>query len=265
MSHQVVGILTGAAGGIGRAIALRLAGEGARLVITDLDAAGLQRVADEYAARGEVSGRLIPVAGNMLDANLGEKLADTVLQEFGEMTALVNCSGWLKDDRIQNMPVETFRQLLDINLVGPLRLIDAVLPHMKRGGYGRVVSLASRAWLGNFGSSGYSSAKGALVGATRSLALSCAPHGITVNCVAPGFIDTPMSRSMPPNIVERVIESIPVGRAGTVDDVGALVSFLVGEESGYVTGQTILSCGGRSISEPIARRKTNPSMQSEVI
>jgi NAD(P)-dependent dehydrogenase (short-subunit alcohol dehydrogenase family) len=262
MSHRVTGILTGAAGGIGRAIALRLAGEGARLVITDLDEAGLKRVADEFAAGAEMSGRLIPVAGNVLDADLGEKLADTALREFGEITALVNCSGWLKDDRIQNMPVDTFRRLLDINLVGPLRLIDAVLPHMKRGRYGRVVSLASRAWLGNFGSSGYSAAKGALVGATRSLALSCAPHGITVNCIAPGFIDTPMSRSMPANIVERVIESIPVGRAGTVDDVGALVSFLAGEESGYITGQTVVSCGGRSISEPIARRESGPTTQT---
>ena len=169
------------------------------------------------------------------------------------MTALVNCSGWLKDHRVQEMPLDTFRRLLYINVVGPLRLVDAVIPHMERAGYGRIVSLASRAWLGNFGSSGYSAAKGALVGATRSLALQCAPHGITVNCVAPGFIDTPMSRSMPPHIVQRVVDSIPVGRAGTVDDVGALISFLVAEESGYVTGQTILSCGGRSISEPIAR------------
>jgi NAD(P)-dependent dehydrogenase (short-subunit alcohol dehydrogenase family) len=151
------------------------------------------------------------------------------------------------------MPVDTFRRLLDINLVGPMNLIDAVIPHMQRQGYGRVISLASRAWLGNFGSSGYSAAKGALVGATRSLALANGRHGITVNCIAPGFIDTPMSRSMPPEVVARVIESIPVGRAGTTDDVGALVSFLAGSESGYITGQTILTCGGRGISEPMVR------------
>jgi 3-oxoacyl-[acyl-carrier protein] reductase len=261
MSRQVTGILTGAAGGIGRAIALRLASEGARLVISDLDEAALQRVSEEAHAAG--TGRLLPVAGNMLDAALGGKLAETAMNEFGELTVLVNCSGWLKDDRIQNMPSQTFRRLIDINLVGPLRLIDAALPHMQRQGYGRVVSLASRAWLGNFGSSGYSAAKGALVGATRSLALSCAPSGITVNCIAPGFIDTPMSRSMPPEVVGRVISSIPVGRAGTTDDVGALVSFLVGEDSGYITGQTILSCGGRSISEPIARTPsvTSPNLQ----
>jgi NAD(P)-dependent dehydrogenase (short-subunit alcohol dehydrogenase family) len=261
MKHRITGILTGAAGGIGRAIALRLASEGARLVISDLDEKSLQRVSEEHTARGGDAGPLLTVAGDMLDADLGSRLAETALHAFGELTVLVNCSGWLKDDRIQNMPSETFRRLLEVNLVGPMRLVDAVLPHMKRQGYGRVLSLASRAWLGNFGSSGYSTAKGALVGATRSLALSCAGHGITVNCIAPGFIDTPMSRSMPPEIVERVVSAIPVGRAGTTDDVGALVSFLAGEDSGYITGQTILCCGGRSISEPIVRAPlaTQPS------
>jgi len=215
MSRQITGILTGAAGGIGRAIALRLAGQGARLIVSDLDEKALVRLADEFSSceSGTGTGQLIPVAGDMLDADI----------------------------------------LLDVNFVGPLRLIDAVLPYMQRQGYGRVISLASRAWLGNFGSSGYSTAKGALVGATRSLALAHARHGITVNCIAPGFIDTPMSRSMPPEVVDQVIESIPVGRGGTTDDVGALVSFLAGDESGYITGQTILSCGGRGISEPMAR------------
>jgi len=255
MSRQITGILTGAAGGIGRAIALRLAGQGARLIVSDLDEKALVRLADEFSSceSGTGTGQLIPVAGDMLDADIGDKLAEAAFNKFGEVTVLVNCSGWLKDARVQNMPVDTFRRLLDVNFVGPLRLIDAVLPYMQRQGYGRVISLASRAWLGNFGSSGYSTAKGALVGATRSLALAHARHGITVNCIAPGFIDTPMSRSMPPEVVDQVIESIPVGRGGTTDDVGALVSFLAGDESGYITGQTILSCGGRGISEPMAR------------
>lgn len=247
MSRQITGILTGATGGIGRAIALRLASEGARLVISDLDPVALKGVSDAQPA-----GRLIPVAGNLLDTDLGTRLADTALKHLGSLDVLINCSGWLKDDRIQNMPADTFRQLIDVNFVGPMRLIDAVLPHMKRQGYGRIVSLASRAWLGNFGSSGYSAAKGALVGATRSLALSCGSNGITVNCIAPGFIDTPMTKTMPIEIVERIVSAIPVGRAGTTDDIGSLVSFLASEDSGYITGQTLLSCGGRSISDPIA-------------
>jgi 3-oxoacyl-[acyl-carrier protein] reductase len=252
MNRTLTGILTGAAGGIGSEIALRLAGEGARLVITDLDRGGLERVVEESASRNKGAGKLIPVEGDATDPALADKLVSAALEAFGQIDVLVNCSGWLKDDRVQNMLPDLFSRLLDINLVGPLRLFSAVIPQMKAQRYGRVVSLSSRAYLGNFGSTGYSAAKGALVGATRSLALSCAPYGVTVNCIAPGFIDTPMSRSMPPHIVERVIGSIPVGRAGTVDDVGALVSFLAGEHSGYITGQTILACGGRSISGALA-------------
>ncbi|CAL8476953.1 SDR family NAD(P)-dependent oxidoreductase [Caballeronia sp. S22] len=265
MNRPLIGIVTGAAGGIGSAIALRLAAEGARLIITDLDRGGLERVADEHASRNSGSdvGKLIPVEGDATDSALSEKLVSSALDAFGQINVLVNCSGWLKDDRVQSMSPDLFGRLLDINLVGPMRLAGAVLPHMKAQRYGRIVSLSSRAFLGNFGSSGYSAAKGALVGATRSLALSFAPYGVTVNCIAPGFIDTPMSRSMPPHIVERVIGSIPVGRAGTVDDVGALVSFLAGEHSGYITGQTILACGGRSISGALTAPQTPPKGASK--
>ncbi|MNR21337.1 3-oxoacyl-[acyl-carrier-protein] reductase FabG [compost metagenome] len=91
------------------------------------------------------------------------------------------------------------------------------------------------------------------MGASRSLALDLAPSGITVNCIAPGFIETPMARSLPPHILERVLDAIPVGRAGTVEDVAALVLFLAGSSSGYVTGQTLVACGGRSISDPITK------------
>jgi NAD(P)-dependent dehydrogenase (short-subunit alcohol dehydrogenase family) len=251
MTHRLAGIVTGAAGGIGSAVALKLASLGAQLVITDLDAAALERVAAQHA---EGPGRLVPLAGDLLDPQLPERLVSAAVEAFGSLTLLVNCSGWLKDHRFHDMPVDTFRRLLDINLVGPMRLVDAAAAAMKVAGRGRIVSLASRAWLGNFGSSGYSAAKGGLVGATRSLALALAPFGITVNCIAPGFIDTPMSRSLPPHILQRVIDAIPVGRSGHVDDVSALVAFLAGEDSGYITGQTILACGGRSISEPIARQ-----------
>lgn len=249
MTRRHIAIVTGAAGGIGRAIAERLAHEGARLVVTDLDAAGLDDLADRFGG-----GQVVAVAGDITDRDLPDRLVAAARGSFGDPTALVNCSGWLKDARLHKMPVSLFEALIAVNFAGPMRLVDAVAPIMRAQGHGRIVSLASRAWLGNFGSSGYSAAKGALVGATRSLALACAADGITVNCIAPGFIDTPMSRSMPPEIVQRVIDSIPVGHAGTVEDVGALVSFLLADSSGYITGQTILACGGRSISDPIAKR-----------
>jgi len=245
MTRPVIAIVTGAAGAIGAAIVERLLIEGARVVATDLDPGPLD------AAAAAAPDRVAAVQGDITDPALGSQLVGVAIQRFGAPTALIGCSGWLRDARIQNMEPELFRRLLDINMVGPGRLMAAILPALREQGYGRIISIASRAWLGNFGSSGYSAAKGGLVGASRSLALAHAARGITVNCIAPGFIDTPMARSMPQDIVRRVVDAIPVGRAGTTDDVAALVSFLLSEASGYITGQTILCCGGRSISNPI--------------
>jgi NAD(P)-dependent dehydrogenase (short-subunit alcohol dehydrogenase family) len=249
MNTRTVAIVTGAAGGIGRSIILELAKTGMNIVATDLDQQRLDEVGKEAAG---LPGTLIGVAGNMLDPALGAHLVDTARSAFGAVNVLVNCSGLLQDNRIQKMPIEQFSRLIDINLIGPLRLIDAVVPAMREAGYGRIISIASRAWLGNFGSSGYSCAKGGVVGASRALALSLASQGITVNCIAPGFIDTPMARSLPPHILERVVKAIPVGRTGNVLDVSELVKFFARRENGYITGQTVLACGGRSISNPIS-------------
>lgn len=244
------GILTGAAGGMGRDIALELAALGVHLVITDLDPDALAALEKEASA---LPGDLVAVPGDLRDPLLAGKLVDTANTSFGAIELLVNCSGYLKDSRFQKMPIDLFDTLIEINLLGPLRLIDAVLPIMREHGFGRVISLSSRAWLGNFGSSGYSAAKGGIVGATRSLALHNARHGITLNCVAPGFIDTPMANSLPPHIRKRVIEAIPVGRTGTVSEIARLVTFLADQRNGYITGQTLVACGGRSISDPIAK------------
>jgi 3-oxoacyl-[acyl-carrier protein] reductase len=243
------GIVTGAAGGIGRAATLSLARAGVNLVATDLNAEALATLVQDAA---ELPGRIVGLPGDILDAHLPSALRDRALQAFGGIGLLINCSGLLKDARVEKMSVELFRKLIEINLVAPMRLIEAVVPIMQEARFGRVISLSSRAWLGNFGSAGYSSAKGGLAGFSRSRALALAPHGVTVNCIAPGFIDTPMARSLPPNILERVLESIPVGRAGTVDDVAGLILFLASRASGYITGQTLVACGGRSISSPIA-------------
>ena len=244
------GILTGAAGGMGHDIALELAALGVNLVISDLDAHALVEI--EKKASG-LPGDLLAVAGDLRDPMIAEKLADAARQAFGGAELLVNCSGYLKDARFQKMPIDLFETLIDINLLGPLRLIKAILPGMREQAFGRVISLSSRAWLGNFGSSGYSAAKGGIVGATRSLALENARHGITFNCVAPGFIDTPMANSLPPHIRERVIDAIPVGRTGMVSEIARMVTFLADRRSGYITGQTLVACGGRSISDPIAK------------
>lgn len=242
-------IITGAAGGIGRAVSLSLAKAGINLVLTDRNVEQLRLLEQDAAG---LPGRMVGLPGDMLDVDLAEKLCDHARDAFGGIDLLINCSGFLEDARIEKMPVELFRKLIDINLIAPMRLADAVTPTMRDAGFGRIISLSSRAWLGNFGSAGYSSAKGGVVGFSRSRALALAQYGITVNCIAPGFIDTPMARSLPPHIMERVLRSIPVGRAGTVDDITSLILFLASRSSGYITGQTFVACGGRSICRPIA-------------
>ncbi|WP_180900584.1 SDR family NAD(P)-dependent oxidoreductase [Martelella soudanensis] len=244
-------ILTGAGGGIGREILQTLVAKGISVLATDLSESALASAADELK---DLPGKIICSAGNITDPDFAVALTARALDAFGGISLLINCSGFLKDARFQKMSDDLFRTLIAVNLIGPIRLIEAVTPYMKQEGRGRIISLASRAWLGNFGSSGYSAAKGGIVGYSRALALALAPHGITVNCVAPGFIDTPMARSLPPEIMQRVLEAIPVGRAGTVQDVSALVAFLASDESGYITGQTLVACGGRSISDPISAK-----------
>jgi 3-oxoacyl-[acyl-carrier protein] reductase len=244
------GIITGAGGGIGRELTVTLASSGIDLIATDLNEENLAATVE--ASKG-LTGKVIGVVGNMTDARLPTRLCETAIDSYGGVELLLNCSGFLRDARIQKMPVELFRQLIDINLTGPLNLTLAVACLMKEARRGRIISIASRAWLGTFGSSGYSCAKGGIVGANRALALSLAPFGVTVNSIAPGFIETPMARSLPPHILERVLKAIPVGRAGRPRDIAGLVLYLAGADSGYITGQTLVACGGRSISEPLAK------------
>ncbi|GAA5165347.1 MULTISPECIES: SDR family NAD(P)-dependent oxidoreductase [Amycolatopsis] len=228
-------LVTGGAGGIGRGICERLAREVDVVFVADLD---------PYAAAGELGPWARPLELDITSPESREAAAE----DTGGVDILVNCAGVLKDARVGALDPELFRRLLAINLLGPLALTRLLLEPMARRGGGAVVNIASRAWLGTFGSTAYSSAKGGLVGATRALALEVAPQGITVNCVAPGFVATRMTDGLPGKIRERTLEAIPVGRAGKPSDVAEAVAYLSG--ASYVTGQVLVVCGGRSIGDP---------------
>lgn len=233
-------LVTGGAGGIGRAVCARLAADGFTVLLADLDPAA----ADAAAALGP------GVEPRVLDVTDPESRRAAVARAdaLGGADLLVNCAGVLRDARIAKLDPALFRSLIGINLVGPLALARLVAAGMAERGRGSIVNVASRAWLGTFGSTAYSTAKGGLVGATRSLALELGPHGITVNAVAPGFVETPMTDGLPPEIRRRTLDAIPVGRAGTPDDAAGAVAYLAG--AGYVTGQVLVACGGRSIGSP---------------
>lgn len=226
-----VAIVTGAAGGIGSGIVDHLLADGYAVLGVDL------RIDDPDRDH------LRTWCGDLTDTDSAAGIVDAALSAFGSLDVVVNCAGLLKDARIERMDREDFAAVVQVNLIGAIRLTGAALPHLRRSGTGRVISIASRALLGSFGSSNYATAKGGLVGLTRSLALAEGPRGVTANTIGPGFIETPMTR----HLADRTAEAIPVRRAGTPADVARAVSFLAAPDAGYLTGQNLMICGGRSL------------------
>ena len=247
MTAARTALVTGGAGGIGAAIAQHLAADGYRVLVADVDLERAQQVADSIRHRGGQAW------SHHLDVTNGQSrrsAVDFTVSELGGLDVLVNCAGVLRDARIRVLEPERFAALQRVNLVGPLALTRLAIEPMTVAGRGAIINIASRAWLGTFGSTAYSASKGGLVGATRSLALELGPRGITVNCVAPGFINTEMTAAMPERILQRIRAAIPVGRGGTPADVAETVRYLAG--AGYTTGQVLVVCGGRSIGVPMA-------------
>lgn len=249
-----VALITGAGGGIGAQLVDTFSEAGYDIAASDIK--GLDDVGG-----GRASTRIVPISADLSDPDAPQNLVSQTLARFHHIDVLVNAAGWLRDARLHKLQLDEFDRIIDVNLVATAALTRAVLPAMRRQRFGRIVTLSSRAWLGNFGSLSYSTAKGGLVGATRQLALEVAADGITANCIAPGYIETEMSRSLPAHIRERILSSIPVGRPGQPIDVARTALFLCSPEAGYLTGQTIVICGGRSIGRPIidASRATEVS------
>jgi 2-hydroxycyclohexanecarboxyl-CoA dehydrogenase len=238
-----IAIVTGAGQGIGKAIAAKLAGEGATVVVTDLDAATAGQTAAELPGA-------MPIQADVTDRPGVQAMADRVTREFGRIDVLVNNAGWDKASPFLESDPADWDRAIAINLYGVLHTCQAVLPVMVARASGAVVNLGSDA--GRVGSSGeavYSAAKGGIIAFTKSLAREMARHQIRVNCVCPGPTDTALFASFAgPGLREALTKAIPFRRLGQPADVAHVVAFLASDEASFVTGQTVSVSGGLTMS-----------------
>lgn len=239
-----IGIVTGGARGIGGAITTLLAEDGATVAVLGLpeDRARAQSLASRLNGASQ---RL-----HFYETDVGiydrcKEAVATVLREHGRIDFLVNNAGITRDHTVRKMTVEEWDAVLRVNLSGPFFMIKAVLDAMVEQGFGRIVNISSVVGeAGNFGQANYAAAKAGLIGLTKTVALEVAKRGITVNAVAPGFIDTDMTRAMPPAAIESAIDQTPGQRLGKPEEVAQLVRFLLDERSGYITGAVYNINGG---------------------
>lgn len=237
-----VAIVTGAAQGIGRAIAESLAQAGADIAVADLDPG---RSIETVGAVEKLGRKALNVKVNVADANDTKAMVEQVMKAWGKVDILVNNAGITRDGLLLRMKEEDWNLVLQVNLNGTFNCTKAVLQPMTKQRYGRIVNIASIVGvIGNAGQANYSASKAAVIGFTKTVGREYASRNITVNAVAPGFIDTAMTHGLPADVKETLLKQIPLGRLGTAGDIAAAVRFLVSEEAAYITGHVLHVNGG---------------------
>ena len=239
-------IVTGGSRGIGKAVCLELARRGCNIV---LSFAGNTAAADQTVAECQALGvQALAVQGNVADADAVKALFDAALKQFGAIDILVNNAGITRDNLLMLLKEEDFDAVVDTNLKGTFLCMKAAVRPMMKQRHGRIISLSSVVGLhGNAGQVNYAATKAGVIGMTKSLAKELAGRNITVNAVAPGFIDTDMTAVLPEKAKEAILASIPMARLGAAEDVANAVAFLASDEAGYITGQVLAVDGGMSM------------------
>ena len=237
-----VAIVTGAGRGIGRAIALQLAREGAVVACWDVDVESATQMANEIMGMG---GQALSAGVDVTDPEGVSAAVEEVLSQFSRVDILVNNAGITRDNLLVRMSAGEWDQVLDVNLKGVFHCTKALARQMMKQRQGRIVNIASVVGLmGNAGQSNYCAAKAGIIGFTKAVAKELASRSVTVNAIAPGFIETEMTKKLGEENRDAFMQAIPLRRFGTPEDVALLVSFLVSEDAGYLTGQVVNVDGG---------------------
>tara|TARA_B100000686_G_scaffold211552_1_gene218431 strand:+ start:1535 stop:2275 length:741 start_codon:yes stop_codon:yes gene_type:complete len=242
MSQNQIALITGTSRGIGKAIALKLGEDGATVLGTATTDEGAKSIS-HYLNKAGIKGK-----GIVLDVNDTNQIKDTfvkIRKEFGEITVLVNNAGITRDDLLVRMKDDKWEEVIGTNLKSIFRLSREVLRSMMAARSGRIINIASIVGsTGNAGQSNYAAAKAGILGLSKSLAREVGSRNITINCVAPGFVDTDMTRALSEKQRQELLQHVPLKRLGKPEDIASAVSFLASPSAGYITGATLHVNGG---------------------
>lgn len=246
MQNEKIALVTGAGRGIGRQIALKLAEQGITVIV---NYNGSEEAAESVVNKiTESGGRAKAIKCNVSDYKETEEMIASIVKEFGRLDILVNNAGITADNLMVRMTEEDFDKVININLKGAFNTIKHVNRQMIKQRYGRIVNISSVVGVtGNAGQANYAASKAGIIGLTKSAARELASRNVTVNAVAPGFIQTEMTDKLPENVKEQMQSQIPLKRLGTTEDIAAAVSFLISEDASYITGQVIEVNGGMNM------------------
>jgi 3-oxoacyl-[acyl-carrier protein] reductase/2-[hydroxy(phenyl)methyl]-succinyl-CoA dehydrogenase BbsD subunit len=239
-----VALITGSASGMGKQTARRMAEAGAAVVVNDIDPGKVEVTVAEFRDAG------LSASGAVADISKPEAV-ETMVREIiarhDRLDILINNAGLEKAGPLRKLTEADWDLTVDVNLKGTFLCTQAVHGHMVNRKHGRIINIASRAWLGGPGQAPYSAAKAGVVGLTRTLALELGRNGITTNCIAPGLIHTPMWDALPDKDKAFMLAKLPTGKIGEPDDIASAVMFLADDEAGFINGQVLYVCGGRSL------------------